>query len=63
MPDPSLWPLAAAAGTALLLFLLIFTPWAIVIGGLATGLAVLGWAWPTSREEAERVRRREREVT
>ena len=60
MPDASLWPLAAAAGTGLLLFLLIFTFWAIVIGGIATGLAVLGWAWPArrdQRDESEELRR------
>jgi heme/copper-type cytochrome/quinol oxidase subunit 1 len=61
MPDPSLWPLATALGTGLLLFLLIFTVWALVIGGIATGLAVLGWAWPSRREEAERLLR-EREA-
>jgi heme/copper-type cytochrome/quinol oxidase subunit 1 len=61
MPTPSLWPLAAAAGTSLLLFLLIFTFWAIVIGGIATGLAAIGWAWPTARDEAEQLRR-EREA-
>jgi cytochrome c oxidase subunit 1 len=57
MPAPSLWPLAAALGTGLLLFLLIFTFWALIIGGILTGLAVLGWAWPTRRDEAEEHRR------
>jgi cytochrome c oxidase subunit I+III len=61
MPTPSLWPLAAALGTGLLLFLLIFTFWGIVIGGIVTSLAVLGWAWPTRREEAEELGR-EREA-
>jgi heme/copper-type cytochrome/quinol oxidase subunit 1 len=61
MPTPSLWPLAAALGTGLLLFLLIFTFWGLVIGGIATGLAVLGWAWPTRRDESEELRR-EREA-
>jgi cytochrome c oxidase subunit I+III len=61
MPSPSLWPLAAALGTGLLLFLLIFTFWGIVIGGIVTSLAVLGWAWPTRREEAEELGR-EREA-
>jgi cytochrome c oxidase subunit 1 len=61
MPTPSLWPLATALGTGLLLFLLIFTFWGLVIGGIATGLAALGWAWPARREEAEELRR-EREA-
>jgi cytochrome c oxidase subunit 1/cytochrome c oxidase subunit I+III len=46
LPGPTLWPLLTALGTALTFVVVIFTPWGVVIGGVLTGIGVLGWYWP-----------------
>jgi cytochrome c oxidase subunit I+III len=52
LPGPTLWPLAVAAGTGVTFIVAIFTPWGVVLGGALTGLALIGWYWP-SRPHAE----------
>jgi cytochrome c oxidase subunit 1 len=48
-PAPSIWPLIAACLTAFTFVGSIFTPWAVVIGGVPTGIALAIWFWPKSR--------------
>jgi cytochrome c oxidase subunit I+III len=52
-PRPSIWPLAAALATGAFFIILIFTPWALVIGPALLFGALLGWGWPRGRELAE----------
>jgi cytochrome c oxidase subunit I+III len=46
LPGPTLWPLWVALGTGVMFVVAIFTPWGIVIGGVLTGAALVGWYWP-----------------
>jgi cytochrome c oxidase subunit 1 len=50
-PGPSIWPLVAGIATSAMFVGSIFTPWAIVIGGVPIGIAVAFWFWP-QRERA-----------
>ncbi len=52
-PDPSIWPLIAAAITALLFIGSIFTPWAVVWGIPPLAAALIGWFWPKGNKEDE----------
>ena len=46
-PVPSIWPLIAAIVTALTFVGSIFTPYAVVIGGIPIGIALTLWFWPS----------------
>jgi cytochrome c oxidase subunit 1 len=50
-PDPSIWPLAAAGATGIAFVASIFTPWAVVWGGIIVGILFIGWFWPKSEKE------------
>ena len=45
-PWPSLWPLLAAAAFAITFISLMFTPWAVVFGGVLLFIAFFGWSLP-----------------
>lgn len=44
---PSIWPLIASFGVAVLFVGSIFTPWAIVWGAIPVAIALTFWFWPT----------------
>jgi len=48
-PMPTLWPMIAALATTVLFVCSIFTPWAIVIGSVPVGVALIAWFWPKDR--------------
>jgi cytochrome c oxidase subunit I len=48
-PVPTIWPLIAAAASTVLFVSSIFTPWAVVIGALPVGVALIAWFWPKDR--------------
>ncbi len=52
-PEPSIWPFLAAIATTITFIGSIFTPWAIVWGGLPTLVTLLGWFWPKGVKEDE----------
>jgi cytochrome c oxidase subunit I+III len=58
-PQPSIWPLVAAAAVTAMLIGSIFTPWAVVWGSGPVAVALIGWFWP-KKKETERSRQRER---
>jgi hypothetical protein len=45
-PKPTIWPLLAAVVTAITFVFTIFTPWAIVFGGVPIAVALTIWFWP-----------------
>jgi hypothetical protein len=45
-PDPSIWPFLAALTTTGLFIGSIFTPWAVVWGGVPVTITLIGWFWP-----------------
>ena len=45
-PVPTIWPLVAALATTAVFVSSMFTPWAVVIGGLPVGVALIAWFWP-----------------
>ena len=48
-PEPSIWPFVAAVVTSITFVASIFTPWAVVYGGVPITLALIGWFWPKER--------------
>ena len=52
-PEPSIWPLVAALLVAIGFIGSIFTPWAVVWGTPAVGVALLLWFWPKGTPEDE----------
>ena len=48
-PEPTIWPLVAAGATTVLFISSIFSPWAIVIGSVPVGAALIAWFWPKGR--------------
>jgi cytochrome c oxidase subunit 1 len=48
-PKPTLWPFIAAAATTVMFISSIFTPWAVAIGSLPIGVALIAWFWPKDR--------------
>ena len=45
-PDPTAWPLFAALATGVTFIALIFTPWALVVGGALIAPPLIAWGWP-----------------
>ena len=52
-PDPSLWPFLAAIATSVTFVFSIFTPWAVVWGGMLVAFTLTGWFWPKNNPEDE----------
>jgi cytochrome c oxidase subunit I+III len=50
IPGATIWPLIAGVATTIMLIASIYTPAAIVWGGIIVGLAILGWLYPRSAE-------------
>jgi cytochrome c oxidase subunit 1 len=48
-PQPTPWPLIAAAATTVMFISSIFTPWAVVIGSVPVAIALIAWFWPKDR--------------
>lgn len=46
VPQPTIWPLLAGILTAGTFLGTIFTPWALVIGGVPVAVALIAWFWP-----------------
>jgi len=46
MPSP--WPFVAAVATSVMFVCSIFSPWALVVGAIPGGIALLAWFWPKS---------------
>jgi len=44
--EPSLWPFIASCATGVLFVSSIFSPWAVVVGAIPTGIALIAWFWP-----------------
>ncbi len=51
-PQPTLWPFVSAIAVAIMFLGSIFTPWAIVWGGIPVALFATLWFWP-KREETD----------
>ena len=53
-PTPTVWPLVAALATTAMFIASIFTPWAVPVGMIPVGVALVGWFWPRKRQAEER---------
>jgi cytochrome c oxidase subunit 1 len=49
-PEPSIWPLLAATVVGVTFIGAMFTPWAVVAGGVPIAAALTAWFWPKSAE-------------
>ncbi|WP_034853744.1 cytochrome c oxidase subunit I [Inquilinus limosus] len=52
-PDSSIWPLFAALAVGAAFLGSIFTPWAVVWGGIPVAVTLIGWFWPKGTPEDE----------
>jgi cytochrome c oxidase subunit 1 len=52
-PEPSIWPLLAAAVTTAVFIGTIYTPWAVVWGAVPLAIVFIGWFWPKGDRESE----------
>lgn len=52
-PDPSIWPFISAVALTVAFIGSIFTPWAVVWGGVLVAIPLIFWFWPKSVEENE----------
>jgi cytochrome c oxidase subunit 1 len=52
-PRPSIWPLISALLLAVAFIASIFTPWAVVWGGILVGIGLTCWFWPKGTPEDE----------
>jgi cytochrome c oxidase subunit 1 len=52
-PQPSVWPFVSAITVTVLFIGSIFTPWALVWGGVPVAIAVTLWFWPKRREQLD----------
>ena len=52
-PSPSIWPFLSAVTVTVMFIGSIFTPWAVVWGGIPVAIAVTVWFWPKQRETLE----------
>ena len=48
--EPSLWPFIAALAVTVTFICAIFSPWAVLFGGLPVGIALIAWFWPKNDE-------------
>jgi cytochrome c oxidase subunit 1 len=54
-PEPTVWPLMASLALTATFVASMFTPWALVVGGVPVGAALIAWFWPQSRPTPEPV--------
>jgi len=54
-PEPTAWPLIAALATTVMFISSIFTPWAVAIGSVPIGVALIAWFWPKGPPHPEPV--------
>jgi cytochrome c oxidase subunit 1 len=54
-PSPSIWPFVSAIATTILFIGSVFTPWAIVWGSFPVAAALIGWFWPSRKENRRAV--------
>ncbi len=52
-PAPSFWPFLAAVATSIAFIGSIFTPWAVIWGGVLVAITLIGWFWPKPVKEDE----------
>ncbi|WP_225768546.1 cytochrome c oxidase subunit I [Inquilinus sp. Marseille-Q2685] len=52
-PEPSIWPLLAALAVGAAFLGSIFTPWAVIWGGIPVAITLIGWFWPKGTPEDE----------
>jgi cytochrome c oxidase subunit I+III len=52
-PNPTLWPFASAVAVSVMFLGSIFTPWAIVWGGIPVAIFATLWFWPDRAETRE----------
>jgi cytochrome c oxidase subunit 1 len=52
-PEPSIWPFLAAIAVFIAFIGTIFTPWAVIWGGAAVAVTMVGWFWPKGTPEDE----------
>jgi cytochrome c oxidase subunit I+III len=53
LPGPSIWPFITAVAVSGLFIGSIFTPWAVPIGSVPVGVALVGWCWPSQKDHQE----------
>jgi cytochrome c oxidase subunit I len=56
LDGPAIWPLLTAIAATIGLVGAIFTPWAVVIAGALTFVALAGWFWPEGKPVADTAR-------
>jgi cytochrome c oxidase subunit I+III len=59
-PSPSIWPFLSAITTTILFIGSIYTPWAIVWASAPVAVTMIGWFWPSRRENSRAVTREQR---
>jgi cytochrome c oxidase subunit I+III len=47
-PRPTIWPFIAAVLTSATFVGSVFTAWALPLGAIPTGIALILWFWPTA---------------
>jgi cytochrome c oxidase subunit 1 len=52
-PGPSIWPFVSAIAVTIMFIGSIFTPWAIVWGGIPVAVFITLWFWPKREEVLE----------
>jgi cytochrome c oxidase subunit 1 len=52
-PQPTVWPFISAITVTVMFIGSIFTPWAVVWGGVPVAIAVTLWFWPKRREKLD----------
>jgi cytochrome c oxidase subunit 1 len=52
-PAPSIWPLVSAFAVAVAFVGSIFTPWAVIWGGIPVAVCLIVWFWPKGAPEDE----------
>ena len=52
-PQPSIWPLLTAIAVGGAFIGSIFTPWAVVWGGIPVAIGLIAWFWPKGTKEDE----------
>jgi cytochrome c oxidase subunit 1 len=50
VPEPSIWPLIAAAVATIVFICSIFSPWAVLFGAIPLAIALIAWFWPNKIE-------------
>jgi cytochrome c oxidase subunit 1 len=62
LPEHSLWPFILACTTCLGLWGAIFFAWWFTIGAVLSGIALIGWFWPSDRELRDHIVRESGEL-